>query len=278
MKPGIAPAFAVAMQVRAAGGTCAAAAAAAGAASITAASGTDFENIDAMVTDAVRATGGTKGVAMVASHTAVFHANSRNARSGVIDLHRADVRGTLSLYLRQNVDATDSCAQTSSLQGAGSTDSLINLKLHKHAPKPSGRLLAEIAPGNSDPCFIKALTQFVDSKRITCIVPPNLPLHSVHLAFSKSGNALLMNAVSFSATVEVSFSGPDGPFSIDNALYEYVRPVTLKAILPAGDHLVPGHSILSLKGHSIISSKALTLHMTGDLRAISCQGIVRPLN
>mmetsp|Transcript_10228 Transcript_10228/g.35326 ORF Transcript_10228/g.35326 Transcript_10228/m.35326 type:complete len:938 (-) Transcript_10228:2843-5656(-) len=187
MKPGIAPAFAVAMQVRAAGGTCAAAAAAAGAASITAASGTDFENIDAMVTDAVRATGGTKGVAMVASHTAVFHANSRNARSGVIDLHRADVRGTLSLYLRQNVDATDSCAQTSSLQGAGSTDSLINLKLHKHAPKPRGRLLAEIAPGNSDPCFIKALTQFVDSKRITCIVPPNLPLHSVHLAFSKSG-------------------------------------------------------------------------------------------
>lgn len=74
--------------------------------------------------------------------------------------------------------------------------------------------------------------------------------------------ALLMNSPSFVATVEVSFSGPEGPFSCDNAHYEYVRPLTLKTVLPPGEQLVPGHSVLLLKGHAIVNSKALTLHMS----------------
>ena len=40
------------------------------------------------------------------------------------------------------------------------------------------------------------------------------------------------------------------------------RKIFFKAVLPQGDQLVPGCSVLMLKGHSIVSSKALTIHMS----------------
>ncbi|KAJ8599897.1 hypothetical protein CTAYLR_002816 [Chrysophaeum taylorii] len=73
---------------------------------------------------------------------------------------------------------------------------------------------------------------------------------------------LIAKASSFVANVEVSLSGGNGPFSADNARFEYVRPPTLKSILPAGQQIVPGQTVLTLVGQTLAASRTLCVHLT----------------
>lgn len=204
IRPGIAPAFAAAMQVRAIGGTSAAAAAAAAAASVTSASGTDFENMDAMVSDAVRATGGTKAVATVASHTVAQIVTTRNdARNNILDKHRAEARGVSSQHLQhihmlygtagaQNTDIQES--EPGQLDTINITTTLRPCKFGYHQ-----FLSVNFIPNDDGSYRIKVPTHFVDSNKITCIFPPHLPVHAVHVDFSKSpggGNEIQNRSVS----------------------------------------------------------------------------------
>lgn len=180
MKQGIAPAFAAAIQVKAAGGTSAAAAAAAGAASITAASGNDFENIDAMVSDAVRATGGTKIVAIVAAHAAIQTANTRNVRSSILESHHSEARGAASQFLARDCIDAGEIANDAHRRKHQRDSSEVN------GSAEFGCLSHQLAYLSGDCQYIEVATSFVDSSKITCTLPPNLPVHDIRIAFSKS--------------------------------------------------------------------------------------------
>ena len=185
MKQGIAPAFAAAMQVRAAGGTSAAAAAAAGAASITTASGSDFENIRAMVADAVRATGGTKVAALVASHAAIqtAHSVTRHAHTNKVKRFSLNAGGLRPYIGRSSIlDDTRSksleqaCAHESEVLTEGSETLLFGYKLHQ---------LANLSHDHS--CrYIDVASHLVDSSNLNCVLPPNLPVYEIHAALSRS--------------------------------------------------------------------------------------------
>lgn len=172
-------------------------------------------------------------------------------------LHRTIVNGTLLRLSAAQVANTCSAGASAFSALAGAGDSLYleaagtSRESVPTAPDSSDCPLSFLHPSTA--VGIAAAENAIKVLGLDCVVQcrtPPCPL------------ALLMNSPSFVATVEISFNCPDGPFSCDNAQYEYVRPLTLKTILPPGDQLVPGHSILLLRGHSIVSSKALTLHMS----------------
>ncbi|KAJ1450527.1 hypothetical protein M885DRAFT_50486 [Pelagophyceae sp. CCMP2097] len=75
--------------------------------------------------------------------------------------------------------------------------------------------------------------------------------------------SLLAHGNSFAATVEVSLSGPDGPFTSDGATFEYIRNPTLKAVSPLGEALVPGRTQVLLKGTGLSKSSFLNLALYG---------------
>lgn len=171
-------------------------------------------------------------------------------------LHRTAVKGVLIRLSSTQVLSTSLAGASAFAALAGANDNLqprdstVWGRMPEQDPTPD-RLATSLHPstGVGIAAAEHAAKMLGPDCMVQCRTPP-CPL------------ALLLNASSFVATVEVSLNGSDGQFSCDNVQYEYVRPLTLKAVLPQGDQLVPGCSVLMLKGHSIVSSKALTIHMS----------------
>ena len=74
---------------------------------------------------------------------------------------------------------------------------------------------------------------------------------------------LLVNDKAFTASVEVSLAGPEGPFS-SGADFDYVKTPVLSSVSSTTKNhvMVPGKSTLALRGRRLLVAKTLSVHLT----------------